>query len=144
MGFAFWQRWLFILAIVIIVFGLLLAFLSQTAVFELLFNRQINPVFWGTSEVEPNVRRFQSWIYGVLGATVAGWGVFLAYIARYPFKERESWAWNCIALGMLGWYLVDTALSISFRVYYNAVFNTILLAGIVLPLVMTRREFERR
>jgi hypothetical protein len=142
-NFTFWQRWLSAVAVIITVFGLLLAFFNQTLVFDLLFNQQINPVFWGSEEVGGEARAFQAWAYGVMGATMAGWGVFLTYIAQVPFKNRERWARNCLVIGLLVWYAVDTAISLSSRVYFNAAFNTLLLAGLIPPLAMTWKEFEQ-
>jgi hypothetical protein len=43
--------------------------------------------------------------------------------------------------GLLLWYLIDTPISLYFGVVFNAVFNTILLALMVPPLVFTRRHF---
>jgi hypothetical protein len=69
-------------------FGILMAFLNQTVVFAV-FNRKINVVFWPTGEVGRGVHEFQNWVYGVWGATVAGMGIFAAYVSRYPFAKRE-------------------------------------------------------
>ncbi|MBU0493992.1 MAG: hypothetical protein KKA73_30200 [Chloroflexi bacterium] len=141
--FSFWQRWLLVVSFIIIVFGVAMALLNGTAVFDLLFNNQISPVFWGAETIPDVGIRFQQWIYGVLGATVAGWGVFLAFIAHYPFKAREKWAWNCVLIGLLLWYLIDTPISLYFGVVFNAVFNTLLLVLAIPPLVFTRKHFAR-
>lgn len=139
-GFLFWQRWLFGVGLLIILFGIMMALFSGTTLFQL-FDSQVNPVFWGTEGLADNVRRFQQWIYGVLGATVAGWGILLTFIAHYPFKKKEKWSWDCLLVALLVWFLVDTAISLHFRVYFNAIFNTVLLILVVLPLVFTRRHF---
>ena len=68
-------------------------------------------------------------------------GITLAYIARYPFGRKERWAWNGLVFGLLVWFVLDTALSIFYRVYFNAAFNTALLILTGLPLVFTRKEF---
>ncbi|VAW40610.1 hypothetical protein MNBD_CHLOROFLEXI01-4485, partial [hydrothermal vent metagenome] len=47
----------------------------------------------------------------MLGTTVAGWGIFMAFLAQYPFKAREKWVWNCFAVGITVWYITDTAIS---------------------------------
>ncbi len=141
-SFSFWQKWLFSVAIIVIIFGLALAFFNQTALFDTLFNNQINPVFWSASQVNANTSAFQGWIYGVLGSTVAGWGVLIAFIAYYPFKRKEKWAWNCLAVGVGLWFVADTAISLCSRVYFNALFNTMLLVLIALPLIFTRRSFS--
>jgi len=140
-NFTFWQRWLFIVTIFIAVFGLLLALFNQKPVFDLLFNNQINPAFWGVPRVPLDIVAFQGWIYGVLGATVCGWGVMMAFIAHYPFRRREKWARNCLALGLIAWYLVDTALSIYFGVTFNALFNTVLVLAAMPPIYFTRKVF---
>jgi len=102
-----WQRWLLVVGILLSVFGMLMALLSGTPLFEA-FNRQIDPAFWSASSVEDSARSFQQWVYGVWGATIAGWGVFTWFIARYPFRNGEKWAWNCLAAGPLSYgYSVD-------------------------------------
>lgn len=138
--FSFWQRWLFAVGALLTVFGIVMAFFSGTAVFEL-FNSQVDPVFWRTEDIADNARRFQQWIYGVLGATVAGWGVFVTFVAHYPFRKKEKWSWDCLVVGLLLWYLTHTAISLNFKVYFNAVFNTVLLVLVMLPVIFTRRYF---
>jgi hypothetical protein len=141
--FMFWQRWLFVAALLVVIFGLLIALLSGTALFDTVFNHQINPAFWDSKTVDGPTQEFQRWIYGALGATVAGWGVFLAFMAHYPFKRRERWARDCIAAGLGLWFVVDTGFSLYHQVYFNAfVVNLPLLIIIALPLWFTRREFE--
>ncbi len=139
--FAFWQKWLFILGLLITVFGAGLSLLGGTPFQGP--NSPIDTVFWGIERTANSVVDFQQWIYGVLGATMAGWGVFTAFIAFYPFKKRERWAWNCLIAGLLLWYVLDTAVSLNFKVYFNAVFNTVLMALGLLPLAFTREEFYR-
>lgn len=136
----FWQRWLFVLGLAITAFGVLLALFSGTPLFDL-FNRQINPVFWNTLEGVTAARDFQGWAYGVLGATMAGWGVFITFIAHIPFKRKEKWAWDCLLAGVLLWFIIDTAMSLHFKVYFNAVFNTALLVVVMVPLVFSRKDF---
>jgi hypothetical protein len=108
-SFSFWQRWLFVIGLV--VFGVMIALLSGTLLFDL-FNRPIDPAFWGAIAVDRATRQFQHWLYGVSGATIAGWGIILIYIARYPFSKKERWAWNGLVFGLLVWFVPDTALSL--------------------------------
>jgi uncharacterized membrane protein len=81
--FAFWQKWLLIMGALIITFGLAMAFLNRTSLFYL-FDQQINPTFWDTKEIPSGLNEFQGWIYGISGSTMAGWGVFLTFIAHVP------------------------------------------------------------
>ncbi len=139
-SFTFWQRWLLALGLIIVAFGLGMAALNNTPLFDLL-NRQVDPIFWGTQPLSQGALAFRGWTYGVLGATMAGWGVFIAFLAQSPFRRRERWAWNCTALGILVWYLPDTAISLASGVIFNAALNTGLLALVALPLFFTRKEF---
>ncbi len=139
-NFLLWQRWLFIVSLIMSVFGVLLALFNATPLFAL-FDQQINPVFWSTVDIPASAKEFQKWVYGVLGATLAGWGVFVAFIAHYSFKKKEKWAWNCILAGLLLWFVVDTAISLNFKVYFNAAFNTALFVTVIVPLAFSRKHF---
>lgn len=141
-NFSFWQRWLFVVGIAISVFGTLMALLSGTPLFDS-FNRQIDPAFWGANAVGESAKGFQQWIYGVWGSTIAGWGIFVTFIAHFPFQKKERWAWTCSFAGLLLWFILDTALSAYYRVYFNVAFNTTLLILVMLPLVITRKHFAQ-
>jgi len=138
--FSFWQKWLFGVSLLVTLFGVLMAFLSGTVFFDL-FNSRVNPVFWGSREAASDIKVFQQWIYGVLGATVAGWGVIMAFLAHYPFKQKEKWAWNALLAGLIVWFVIDTSCSWYFKAYFNVGFNVVLFVLVLLPLVFTRGEF---
>lgn len=140
-NFNFWQRWLLVAGIVIVAFGLGLTFLSQTVILDVLMNQPINLAFWNTPTVAEPIRMFQQWIYAVAGMTTAGWGVFVAFIAYYPFRNRERWAWLCVLSGMTLWFVVDTAYSAYFRVYINVLINVSLYVLVMLPVIFTRKDF---
>ncbi len=139
-SFSFWQRWLFILGVAVSVFGVMMALLSGTPLFDV-FNRQIDPAFWGGQAVDRATKQFQHWLYGAWGATIAGWGITLTYMARYAFSRKERWARNGLIFGLLVWFLLDTSLSAFYGVYFNVVFNTTLLLLAGLPITFTRSAF---
>jgi hypothetical protein len=139
--FEFWNRWLFGVSLLIAAFGLALAAASSTPLIGPL-NRLVDPVFWGSQPVPAPAAAFRGWTYAVMGATMAGWGVFLAFMAQIPFRRRERWAWNCFVLGILAWYIPDTSFSLLAGVFFNAAVNTVLLLLVALPLIFTRREFK--
>lgn len=141
--FSFWQRWLFFVGIIISVFGALMSFLSGTLIYEL-FNQLINPVFWGSDAVGENAKGFQQFVYGVLGATMAGWGIFMTFIAHYSFRNMEKWAWNCILVGTLAWFILDTSLSLYHKVYINAMSDMVFLIMVMLPIIFTKKSFSKQ
>jgi hypothetical protein len=138
--FNFWQKWLFIVGLGITAFGLFMAFFNQTPLFNL-FNRQIDPAFWGSAPLPKGVTSFQGWLYGVWGATIAGWGIFLTFIAHIPFKRREKWAWNCLVVGLGVWFVLDTGISWQYGATFNVIFNIVVALATGMPLVFTRKAF---
>jgi hypothetical protein len=139
--FMFWQKWLLIVGVCLVGFGLYLTFFSHSNLMNIIFNRQIDPNFWEVTELPKDALKFQSWIYGVLGAVIAGWGTLIAFWAHYPFKSRERWSWNGLALGTVIWYCADTAISAIYGVIFNVIFNTALLFLLATPLVFTKKYF---
>jgi hypothetical protein len=139
-NFTFWQRWLLAVGILIAGFGIVMALAAGTPLFDI-FNRQIDPAFWAGA-VDGATRQYQHWIYGVWGATIAGWRIFLAYVIRHPFAKKERWAWECVAVGLVVWYILDTSLSLYYGVFFNVAFNSLLLVAAAVPLMLTRRAFR--
>ena len=138
--FQFWQRWFKALSIIIVIFGVFMALFNQSAIFSF-FNQQIDPVFLGSASHPVEYTKFQGWIYGVLGATMAGWGLMLLFVVQYPFRLREKWAWQSIAISLGFWYVLDTGISLYFGVIFNTVFNTLLLLAVIPPLIATKKHF---
>lgn len=140
-GFRFWQRWLFTTTLVVTGAGVGLALFGGT-----LLTRVLDPafhmVFWGDQPIAPPARAYQAWIYGVLGATLAGWGTCLAFLVQQALAHRESWAHWAIGAGLVVWFVPDTALSYLAGVYANVLLNCLILAALGLPLLMTWRARE--
>lgn len=84
---------------------------------------------------------FRQWLLAMLGATIAGWGICLIFMAHYPYKRKELWSWNCLTLGLLVWFVLDTIFLMYTGVYFNAIFNTVVFVLAILPLIFTRKHF---
>ena len=110
---------------------------------DIVFNNQIDPEFWGVSALPGNTERFQAWIYGVLGATISGWGIFVTFISHFAFKAKEKWAWNCIFLGFGLWFIADSAMSIYYGIEFNIIINLAFFIPVLLPLLFTRKYFSK-
>ena len=139
--FHFWHRWLLAVSILLVFFGVFMAIFNSTPLFNL-FNSQIDPVFWGQDQTSKSMASFQAWVYGVLGATVAGWGICMAFIVYHPYRRRERWAWWALTAGIVVWYLIDTSISLAYGVVFNAGFNTLLLLLAGVPLLATRTAMK--
>ena len=140
-GTSFWDRWLLIVAVLMAAFGLSMAVFNQTRLFDA-FRQEIDRVFWPDRILPTGVADFQEWVYSAWGATVAGLGVFAAYVAGHAFARRQRWARDCILVGLLVWYVPDTAASLLSHLAFNAIFNTVVLAFALLPVIALWREFR--
>ncbi len=140
-SFEFWRKWLFTVGVLIAVIGAVIAFFSGTSLFSA-FNGQVYQAFWQGREVPNEAMAFGRWLFAIVGAVMAGWGVTISFIARYPFKERQKWAWDAIALALLLWFAIDTFYSLYFNVLINAALNTLFIALVAAPLVFTRGYFK--
>lgn len=124
-------------------FGLVFAFANGTALFSA-FNAQIDPVFWPGPGADAAALAFRGWIYGVLGATMIGWGMMMFFLALHGLAARQTWVRNAIAASIPAWYVVDTYISWAARVYFNVIFNTVVLLLVMLPVFFTWGEFTER
>ena len=137
----FWDRWLLIVAVLMAAFGLAMAVFNQTRWFDA-FRQEIDRVFWPEHVLPTGVAEFQEWVYSAWGATVAGLGVFAAYVTRHAFANRQPWARDCILVGLLVWYIPDTAASLISHLAFNAIFNTAVLIFALLPVIAVWKEFR--
>jgi hypothetical protein len=135
--FNFWQKWLLVMGILVILMGLSFPFLGFLNI-EVTY---VNSVFWEDGIVPAEAKTFQAWIYGTYGAMATAFGLFIYFVASNSFKARKKWAWNCLATCISVWFVVDTFFSVYFQAYTNAFNNVILYVLLILPLVFTKKDF---
>lgn len=140
--FEAWQKILLGLSLVIILFGLFIALLNGTFLFKP-FGDQFDQAFWPSGGVTDQDHLFQQWVYGLLGATMVGWGIFMFFIVKNAFIKREKWAWSCVLFGVLAWYLIDTGISAFHGVGANVMLNTVIFVLVIVPLIATRKEMMK-
>ncbi len=138
--FRFWQQWLFWACVSTVLLGVTLTFFDTRLLPG--FPQAMNRILWGTPDMPAEVATYHRFVHAVLGATIASWATVLAFVAYHPFRSRERWAWWCILVALVVWFPLDTALSLYFGLWPNAVFNVAALLFIGTPLIFTRRAFQ--
>ena len=133
-----WRHWLIGVGVALTAFGVVMALASGTPLFEPL-NRLIDPAFWEAGPPNPGSTGFEAWAFGVWGATIAGWGVVVTFVAREAFGWPERWAWWAVALGTGLWFVLDTGVSLAHGVGFNVAVNLVVLVLLAVPLIGTRR-----
>ena len=73
-------------------------------------------------------------LYGVLGAVLAGFAVALLAIARGPLRRGERWAWWSMVGALATWFVLDVGFSFWTGFWANALLNMAFGAALFLPL----------
>jgi len=137
--FEFFRIWLIVVGVGMAVYGVATALFAGTPLFDGM-NKAIDPAFWQTPP-DDATRQFQSWIYSVMGAVMAGWGLTVAILVWQAFSSRQPWVWWSIAAGVGLWFLLDTSQSLRHGVYANAAINAAVLVALAIPMIATAGEF---
>jgi hypothetical protein len=129
---AFWRGWLNVWAGIVIVFGLALAgggLEATDGLAEIAFALVGGPI----AEWTPHLR----FSVALMGAVTMGWGVtcLALFMAAHRLGADAAPVWQVATLGMLAWYVVDSALSVATGFWLNAVSNTGLAIGYLLPVL---------
>lgn len=141
LSFTFWQKWLYNTSILFACIGVVLAFFNDSIFFSL-WNEYLQIWLGIEGEMPSNLLKFKDFILAPLGGTIAGSYILMAFIAKYPFRNREKWAWQAAVLSLLTWFVIDSSISFYHGAYFNIVLInlfTLVLQG--LPLVFTRKYF---
>ena len=139
-AFRFWQQWLLWACISTVVLGVTLAFFDVRLLPG--FLEAVSTTLWGTATMPSDVVTYHRFAHAVLGSTIASWACVLAFVAHIPFRAREPWAWWCVLASLGVWFPLDTAMSLYFGVWPNAIFNVVALLFIGTPLIFTRSAFR--
>ncbi len=138
--FEFFRIWLLVVGLLIVAGGAVFALAPDSLPMAGL-NEIIRKRFWSGGEPEGG-REVRRWLEGIIGGTMAGWGLMVAVIAAGPFSSRDLGLWWALAGGTLLWFVLDTGRSVASRVWSNVAINTGLLVLIAVPLVATFAEFR--
>jgi len=142
-NFNFWQKCLTYTNVLTVLVGLLFAFVGDSFVFEV-YNDYTKENFFGGSEFTTEVLQLKKWLFGIIGGMIVGFAILTIGISENAFKNKEPWAYKTICLGLITWFIIDSAVSIYTGAIYNVVLiNLFTLVLIGIPLVMTRSAFKK-
>jgi hypothetical protein len=128
----FWRNWLNVWGVAVIVFGLVLAGggldLTDGAAEALFGILHPDPIAW-----TPHLR----FSVALMGAVTMGWGItFLAlFMAAHQLGARAAPVWRLATVGALVWFAIDSGLSVATGFWLNAVSNTGLMIGYLVPVL---------
>lgn len=143
-SFTFWQRWLFYSSLVFALFGLTFGVFGANPLFAP-YNEALARVFFNQASFPPDAEQFRSFIWAPLGGTIACCYILLAFIAYYPFKQKETWARNAIIIAYGIWIILDSSFCIYYHIYFQFyIINTFSFLQKALPIIFTWKEFSSK
>ena len=141
-SFLFWQKWLFYTSLIFAAVGVSGALFGNNVLFQT-YHTMLAKILWGSSAFPPEADQFRRFIYGPFGATMACCYILLAYIARYPFKNKELWARNAILTAFSFWVLIDSGVCLYYKVYPQVyLLNAFSVVVKALPIIFTWKHFS--
>lgn len=129
----FWRGWLNVWAWLVIVFGLVLAGAGLDAT-DAAADVAFAIVSGGAAMDWTPPLRFS---VALMGAVTMGWG--LTYLslfkAAHQLGDAAGPVWRLATFGMIVWFVIDSVLSVAIGFWLNAVSNTGLAIGYILPVL---------
>jgi hypothetical protein len=142
--FIFWQRWLFITSILFALFGIVFAYFGDSAFLDT-YNHALAQNFYGADQFPDVAEPYRDFSYGPVGGCIFCCYALLAFIAWYPFRRKEKWAWWAICIAFTGWVIMDSSACIRHGFYFQIyAVNVVSILVKALPLAFTWREFFGR
>ena len=100
-------------------------------------------IFWQSPQFPFEADRFRAFIYGPLGGTITCCYILLAFIARYPFKDKQRWSRNAIIVAFSIWVIIDSSVCVYFGVYPQIyIINAFSIIVKALPIIFTWKDFR--
>ena len=129
----FWKTWLTVWCWVLAIFGLVLAggaFEATSGPVRLLFS-----LFGGVPDLD--LDKSLRFSVGLMGAVTFGWSLTFAaaFRAAHLLGDRAQPVWAMVTVGVMAWYVVDSAISVATGFAPNAASNTLLVIGYLLPVL---------
>jgi hypothetical protein len=133
-------RWLSAMCWFFAGLGLALALLGRTGVFGMWTTAAATALF-GQPELPPVVERFAAATDAILGGSIAGKWLAAGWIVRVPLARRQQWAADALLLGLVGWFAIDSAVSLRVGAHFNVwMINLFPLAAVGGLLASVRRQ----
>lgn len=135
-----WVRWLTLVSVAVVLFGLFLLIAPGLArqSFSLLSYNDAQRL----SSFGAEAARYIGLAHAVVGAVMLGWGIALLMVVRLLYARGSRLGWQIVGASVLAWFVSDTAFSLHFGFWQNAVLNLVFLVLFLVPLLATYGLFR--
>jgi hypothetical protein len=141
-NFIFWKNWMLVVNMITILIGILIAIAGNSFIFEP-HNQGTRELFFEGNSMPKEMLYLKNWLFGIIGATLAGFHLLIVFITQFAFAKKEKWARNAIASALVLWFVVDSSISIYYGAYFNLYWiNFPSITLLFLPLLFTWCHFK--
>ena len=140
-----WLRWIELLSLLLIIYGLAMIFAPQ-----MMNNTLVGPLLYHTETLRNAFANlagpellFVNVLNGLMGTVAIGYGLLIGWIAWEPFSRGERWAWNAIAVSLIVWAVLESYVKLANGLGVLSLAHLGLLVALGIPLLATYRYFHR-
>lgn len=139
-GIEFWWRWLVLVSMGVLMFGLILVIFPNLTLQG--FSLMIYSSATRLSEFGEPAVSYIRLVHAVLGAVMVGWGTSLLSVLFGTFREIPSIGWKSVTGSVVAWFIPDTTFSLWSGFWQNAILNAIFIVLFVIPLIAIKRQLN--
>jgi hypothetical protein len=136
----FWWRWLVLVSLGVMMFGLTLAIFPDLTLQG--FSLMIYSSAARISEFGEPAVSYIRLVHAVLGAVMVGWGTALLFVLFGTFQENLSIGWKTVTGSVVAWFIPDTMFSLWSGFWQNAILNTVFVVLFAIPLIAINRSLN--
>jgi hypothetical protein len=92
-------------------------------------------VFFGLEILPVDRETLLPWEGAIYGALMMGWGTTLLFVGRLAFRRNDLGLMKALLYGLIVWLVVEAAVSVYFRVWFNVGVDIAVLALFSAPLL---------
>ncbi len=135
----FWTKWLQVIGISLIAFGVLLSFtpFMEWTLGSMYYDNYFPFDKYG--QLSAGDLKFQRFVYGATGGLLVSWGITIYFLAKHGIKNGLKWTWYTFLFSTVGWFIGDSYISLVTGFKVHALMNLLVLIPIVLPLIQTKK-----
>lgn len=138
----FWIRWMIVVLAGMVVMGLMI-------IFTPFVNATLGSIYYNVyfdydayAVISDGDLRFQTFLYGVMGAVLASWSLLMLSLVIFPIRQGQKWAWYAMIASIILWFIGDGYASVVTGFPIHAAINLSMLITLGIPLLAIYRQLR--
>lgn len=134
------QKWAMAAAVLLVELGLFFAAMAALPSLRLWTLELASLLWWPAATPRFEDSPILACLIGIMGAVFAGWGVTLFLAVRNAENPSIQSVLDALMIGLIVWFILDSALSAYTGAVWNIAINVATLAIFLVPMQVMRRN----